>query len=143
MNQIPHRRSDDGPQTGLASWRTRKITVSWALSVCAVIFLCFSLIAYSIKRNFDADNARLAAADYYTCVGSNARRADARLVALADVDSDRDIWDAIDDLFPDGIPEPARGTIFDGLDAREANINDTYQPVVCQKPPDLPAPEDT
>ena len=88
------------------------------------------------------------------CEDRNARRDSARVLAeetlaadQASLERDRDsldnevaIWTSIDDLFPEGIPEPARSTIFQGLadrdsamdedqgrlDGRDAAIDETY-----------------
>ena len=75
------------------------------------------------------------------CVERNDRRESARRLAeetlVADRDSlerDRDslanevvIWTSIDDLFPEGIPEPARATIFQGLADREAGMEENLE----------------
>lgn len=66
------------------------------------------------------------------------------------LDSDVANWSSIDELFPDGFPEPARSTIFQGLadrqadldkqadrlDARADQIDVTYVIVPCSKPAD-------
>lgn len=65
------------------------------------------------------------------CENVNTIRANARLIAIADVDTDRTIWLAIDDLIDNGLPEPARSTIFDGLDNRYTKIDETYRRTNC------------
>lgn len=67
-----------------------------------------------------------------TCVTSNDRRVEAKLVAEADVAEDRRLWESIDSMFPEGIPQPARKIIFDGLMARQERIETTYDPVDCK-----------
>jgi hypothetical protein len=71
------------------------------------------------------------------CADRNARRDSARVLAeetlaadQASLDRDQDsldndvaIWTSIDDLFPEGIPEPARTTIFQGLSERQETID--------------------
>lgn len=94
------------------------------------------------------------------CEATNARRAEARIIAeesaeadrvarlsdLAAVRGERDIWRSIDDFLEDGIPEPIRSTIFNGLDEREdgvvaqqeaidrrlARIDTAYAPSLCE-----------
>lgn len=65
------------------------------------------------------------------CESGNRTRSNAAEVALADVDSDRKIWIAIDDLIDNGIPEPARTVIFNELQAREIQIALTYAEQSC------------
>lgn len=110
----------------------RKVTVGWIALVLVVVFVSVGLIAYSVKANFDADRARDERNRVTECEAANRRRADAKTVALSDVSSDRQIWNAIDEIIADGIPEPARSTIFAGLDMREALIFTTYVQVECQ-----------
>jgi hypothetical protein len=43
------------------------------------------------------------------------------------LDSDEANWNSIDELFPDGFPEPARSTIFQGLADRQADLDDQQQ----------------
>lgn len=137
MSQTPHRRHDDEPLTGVRALMAKKISVGWALLVTTVVFGSVALIAYSLNRNFDEDSDRIAEDVYFTCVNTNTVRANAASVAGADVDTDRQIWMAIDDLFDDGIPEPARTVIFAGLKAREQKIEATYVASVCPVPPSL------
>lgn len=40
------------------------------------------------------------------------------------LDSDVANWNSIDELFPDGFPEPARSTIFQGLSDRQADLDE-------------------
>lgn len=66
------------------------------------------------------------------CRAVNLRRSEAADVARADVDADRVIWNAIDELFDEGIPEPAREIIFDSLDTREQLITVVYSREMCE-----------
>lgn len=43
------------------------------------------------------------------------------------LDSDVATWTAIDDLFDNGIPEPARTTVFNGLEDRQHQIEDDQE----------------
>lgn len=65
------------------------------------------------------------------CQRANGQRANAADVAHSDVDSDRKIWEAIDKLVPNGIPEPTRTIIFNELLAREVKIESTYAAQPC------------
>jgi hypothetical protein len=79
------------------------------------------------------------------CQLTNERRDEAKLVAEGDIrqdqaslDSDLASWQAIDELFEGGIPEPARTTVFAGLTVRQGAIDTqsalvelTYQPATC------------
>lgn len=122
-------------RTKVAAILRRKVTVGWVLLVTAMIFICFVLITYSVKVNFNADQDRVDQTIHDTCVASNEVRSRAATVAEADVASDRQIWQAINDLIPDGLPEPAHTIIFSGLDERLARIDATYKQVVCPKAP--------
>lgn len=65
------------------------------------------------------------------CQDANRQRANAADVAHSDVDSDRKIWEAIDKLIEDGIPEPTRTVIFNELLARKVKIESTYAAQPC------------
>lgn len=127
----PQSVAEAAKRTRAAAVLRRKISVGWVLLVTSVIFICFALITYSVKHNFDADSDRAAKARHDDCIAANRRRADAQTVAEADVDSDRQIWQAINDLVPNGLPEPAHTIIFSGLDDRLTRILSTYKRTEC------------
>lgn len=122
-------------RTKVAAVLRRKVTVGWVLLVACMVFISVALIAYSVKANFNADRDRVDQTIHDTCVATNDVRSRAATVAEADVTSDRQIWQAIDDLIPDGLPEPARTVIFSGLDTRLARIKATYQQTHCPPGP--------
>ena len=84
------------------------------------------------------------------CHTANDRRDEGKQVALGDVKADQDAlssdlasWQSIDELFPDGLPEPALTTVFTGLAARQIAIenqreliDEVYEADPC---PEIPA----
>lgn len=136
------------------AWRTRPASVTngrlLASRVVWTLFLAFS--AYVGYRQITLDNEvtqdkldQVAQRAADVCGQTNDRRAEAKEVAEGDVeqdqaalDSDQATWNAIDKLFPGGIPEPARTTIFTGLQTRQQAIiaqteliDTVYNPSPC------------
>jgi hypothetical protein len=137
-------------------WRRRpantNLTNGRLLASRLVWTFCLALAAFVGYRQIRLDNQitreRVDAAlvrEVEDCIQTNDLLQLAKEVAEGDVkqdqaslDSDRASWLAIDDLFPDGIPEPARTTVFAGLQSRQdalivqSELVDTvYQPSPC------------
>ena len=118
------------------------VTRGWLLFVVAVAFAFVFFAIYVTISVVRLDNRvtrdRLEAAirdQVASCEAGNESREEAKVVALLAVDSDRSIWESIDDLFDTGIPEPARSIIFNGLTSRENLIATTYKPEDCTSSP--------
>lgn len=114
------------------------VTRGWLLLSTLIGFVFVGCAIYAAVTSVRVDNRvtreesrRSASAQVETCMSTNERRREARNIAAADVAEDRRIWESIDDLFPTGLPEPARSIVFDGLDSRTLLIAATYQPVDC------------
>lgn len=135
---------DDGDPMTLETfqqWRKRpantNLTNGRLLASRLVWTFCISLGAFVGYRQIRLDNQitrdKVDAAlvrEVADCLQTNDIRELAKQVAEGDVkqdqaalDSDRASWLAIDDLFPEGIPEPARTTVFTGLQSRQDAIN--------------------
>jgi hypothetical protein len=65
------------------------------------------------------------------CIQDNARRAESKVVALADVEADRALWVAIDEVIEGGLPVDLAELIFTGLAEREARIESTFLTEAC------------
>lgn len=118
------------------------VTRGWLLFVVMVafVFVFFSIyVTVSVVRldnRVTRDRLEAAIRDQVqSCVAGNASRDEAKVVAVLAVESDRNIWEALDDLFDNGLPEPARTIIFDGLTARENLIETTYKHEDCTSSP--------
>lgn len=115
-----------------------RVTRGWLLASVLLGFVFLGCAIYAAVQTIQLDNrvtqervASSIAQQIVTCELTNDRRAEAKIVAEADVVEDRKLWLSIDALFDDGIPEPARTTIFSGLDSRQVKIETTYDPVDC------------
>lgn len=118
------------------------VTRGWLLFVVAVAFAFIFFAIYVTISVVRLDNRvtrdRLEAAirdQVESCQAANDSRDEAKVVALLSVESDRNIWEAIDALFDNGLPEPARTVIFDGLTSRENLIDTTYKHEDCTSSP--------
>lgn len=160
--------TDDGdPETQVTfrEWSNRPANVTNGRLLASRIVWTFflALSAFVGYRQIRLDNQitrdRLDAAiirEVEDCIQTNELRALAKEVAEGNVkqdqaalDSDRASWQAIDDLFPDGIPEPARTTVFTGLQVRQDAINiqsmlvdSVYQTSACDQVADDEDPGD-
>lgn len=146
MSPIETESSDefDNASLWIKSGRSANLTYRW---IFAAILLGFSMVGISIfaaVQTVKLDNrvtreevAQSLAQQVETCITTNDRRREAAVLAneAADadqtgleidqtaLDNDRANWEAADAEFPNGIPEPLRGTIFTGLDARQKAID--------------------
>jgi hypothetical protein len=128
------------------------VTRGWLLLSVALGFLFLGCAIYAAVQTVKLDNrvtqeqvAEAIGQQVTTCVNTNVRRMESAEVANLDIDADqealsndRENWDAIGQLFDDGIPEPVRSTIYTGLEERQAKIEvrrvkvaTTYAPSDC------------
>lgn len=115
-----------------------RVTNGYLLLCTVVAFIFFGCAAWATIEIVQLDNRVtrdqvVAAVESARrdCIADNARRNDAMIVALADVEADRALWVAVDEVLEDGLPEDIAALIFDGLAEREARIEETYRPEVC------------
>ena len=118
----------------------------WTIGLALAAFVGYRQIRLDNELTRDRVDAALIR-EVEDCLQTNEIRQRAQEVAEGDVtqdqaalDSDRASWLAIDDLFPDGIPEPARTTVFTGLQARQDAlnvqrelVNVVYEPSPCDQ----------
>lgn len=144
------------------------LTYRWLISGIALGMFFVGCAVYAAVTAYQTDNrvtdAQIAESirqQVITCITGNERRADAKILAIASVDADQQgldsdqkaltsdlaSWQSIDELFPDGLPEPTRTVVFTGLadrqislnmsqvsiDARRGQIDKTYEPVPCDQ----------
>lgn len=114
------------------------VTNGYLLLCTVVAFVFFGCAAYAVVQIVQLDNRVtrdqvVAAVEEARrdCIQDNARRDEARVVALADVEADRALWVAIDEVLPDGLPGDIATLIFDGLAEREVRIEETFRAEVC------------
>jgi hypothetical protein len=142
------------------------LTYRWLLGGIAIGTFFVGCAVYAAYTSYQTGNrltssqvAESIRQQVITCVLSNDRRADAKDIAEASAQQDQQglasdqgalasdlaSWQSIDDMFPDGLPEPTRTVVFDGLAKRQASldrqqiaINDrvekiatSYAPVDC------------
>ena len=155
---IPHETDESDLETPVKfrEWSSRPANVTNGRLLASRIVWTFflALSAFVGYRQIRLDNKltreRVDAAlirEVADCIQTNGLREKAKEVAEGDVkqdqaalDSDRVSWIAIDDLFPDGISELARTTVFTGLQTRQEAINtqgqlvdSVYQPSPCDQ----------
>lgn len=127
------------------TWRKTPVhlTRGWVVFVVLFAFAFMGMAAYAAVTTVRLDNrvtretvANSIAGQVDSCQTANDRRDEARKLAedvlatdqrALDADSralesDQASWQAIDDLFPTGIPEPARSTVFGGLNERSIDL---------------------
>ena len=157
LNEIDENNNPSGQNlmTKIKSWMAvpANVTRGWLLLSVALGFVFLGCAIYAAVQTIKLDNrvtreeiAQTVAQQVTTCLSTNHRREEASEVANADIDADEEAiandranWDAISELFDgDAIPEPARTTIYAGLDARQAKIvarrakvEATYTPTDC------------
>lgn len=136
---------DDVPGlwTRMRTWAAppARLSRGWLVGGVLIAFFFIGLSTYAAVQQVRLDNrltrelveasVRLQAD---SCQADNLRISKARDVAMADVEADRAIWTAIAATADEAgrpLPEALSTTIFASLDSREANIDDTYQPVDC------------
>lgn len=114
-----------GEKAGITKgWLLLSVLLGWVFLGCAI---------FAAVRTVQLDNRvteeRLAAnlaSQVESCMNGNVTRAEARLVAVADVEEDRRIWLAIDEVLDDGLPPQLGALVFESLVDRESQIEETY-----------------
>lgn len=133
------------------------ISYRWLLASVLLGFVFLGCAIWAAVETVQLDNrvtqqqvADSIASQIATCEITNERRAEAKVVASDAIEADQasldrdeaalhndeDNWMAIDDLFETGIPEPARGIIFQGLEARQETIEQS-QALIDKRREDL------
>lgn len=135
--------TDEAPRGVIAKIRLwaaspARVTNGYLLLCTVVAFIFFGCAAWATVEIVQLDNRVtrdqvVAAVEdaRRDCIQDNTRRAEARIVALADVEADRALWVAVDDVLEEGLPADIATLIFDGLAEREARIDATYRDEVC------------
>ena len=115
--------------TSLTNGRLLGSRIVWTVFLALAVFVGYRQIRLDNQVTRDRVDAALVR-EVEDCLQTNEIRELAKEVAEGDVkqdqaslDSDRASWHAIDDLFPEGIPEPARTTVFAGLQTRQDALN--------------------
>jgi hypothetical protein len=114
------------------------VTRGWLLFSTLVGFIFVACAIYAAVQTAELDNRvtrerveEAVAQQVQSCLETNQRRAEAREIALADVEADDQIWRAVDDAIDGGLPEPLRSIVFDGFDLRRSKIETTYVDTDC------------
>lgn len=130
--------------TSLTNGRLLASRIVWTFFLTLSAFVGYRQIRLDNRITRERVDAAIVA-QIQDCTQTNNLLELAKKVAEGDVrqdqaalDSDRASWLAIDDLFPDGIPEPARTTVFTGLQSRQEAIiaqsqlvDAVYEPSPC------------
>lgn len=138
-------RGEPTTQERFREWSSRPASVTnghllasrivWTVFLAISAFVGYRQLRLDNQLNTDRIEAAITR-ESDNCVDRNDRRESARMLAeetlAADqsaldrdqdaLDNDVAIWTSVDDLFDDGIPEPARTTIFQGLNDRRVTI---------------------
>lgn len=128
MPVIPPNEPAPSPTTATpkVTWLSEHVDITRGF-LLACIAVAFAFVGFAIwGAVYVVNDLRL-----QDCEAVNTRRSEASEVAKADVAADRQIWEAIDKLFVDGIPEPARTIIFDSLQQRDQLIHVVYGRQMC------------
>ena len=129
-----------------------QVTRGWLLLSVLIGWAFVSIAIFSAVQTIRLDNrvttdgiASAVAQQVASCSDANTRRLEAKDVALAaleadinGIDFDETVWDGVDNALPEGLPEPLRTLVYEGLAARRQDMQKqrdrielTYTAVDC------------